>query len=202
MLLAALPLALLAASSADAKKKKKTKDAELEELFNPLLSPDYSHWLVGPIYRIASQQEVDQYLDLVSDGEAAAFIERFWRTRNEGTGFFEDSPQEIFEKRAGEADKRYTEGTVAGRRTDRGTLLILYGEPEEIEHESPEKVGGPPLEVWKYPKEAAEEGLDGELPKPSYRFLELGGKTIFYNNNAARRWELENRARQPRLPIG
>ena len=200
----AASMALLTAS-AEAKKNKKKKKASsvsLEELFNPLLGPDYSHWLVGPIYELATESEIAEFLDLVSDDEATAFVEGFWKTRNEGTGFFEDSPQEIFEQRAVEADKRYTEGMFPGRRTPRGTLLILYGEPEEIDFESPEKVGGPPLEVWKYSKEDAEEGLNGETPKENYRFIELDGKTVRYNNNAVRRWELDNRARNPRFPNG
>ncbi len=189
--LALVAAVALQAAPAEAKKKKK-KDRDAEELFNPLLGVEYAHWLVGPIYRIASEEEISGYLDLIDDEEAKSFVEAFWKKRNEGTGFFEDSPEEIFAKRAESADSRYTEGALPGRRTDRGTIFIVYGEPEEVEYESSEKVGGPTQEVWKYSKEA-EEGLDGESPKKEYRFIEVGGHTVFFNQRSAQRREFEDR---------
>ncbi len=184
----------LQAAPAEAKKKGKKKDRDPEELFNPLLGIEHSHWLVGPIYEIASEQEIAAFLDFVDEGEATSFIEEFWGKRNQGTGFFEDSPEEIFDQRAELADGRYTEGALPGRRTDRGTIFIVFGEPEEIEYESSDKVGGAPLEVWKYPKDA-EEGLGGESPKRSYRFIEVGESTVFFNQQSAHRRELEDRRR-------
>ena len=58
----ALPwlLILLTAVPAAEALKKKTPDAE--ELFNPLLGPDYAFWLVGPIYHMASDREVEDFL--------------------------------------------------------------------------------------------------------------------------------------------
>ena len=190
-------VALVLALSAAAKKKSK-KPTDPEELFNPLLGIEYSHWLVGPIVEIASESEVAEYLELVDDEEAAAFIEAFWQRRNEGTGFFEETPQELFEKRAEEADKRFTVGAFPGRRSDRGTLFVLFGEPEEVEYPRPTKVGAPTLEVWRYPKDA-EPGLHGEKPKTRYRFIRVGDQTYFYSAGAAQRREIEDR-RRPRYP--
>lgn len=181
----------LQAAPAEAKKGKK-KARHPEELFNPLLGIEYSHWLMGPIYEIASEQEIATYLDFVDDEEAKSFIEEFWKKRNEGTGFFEDSPEKIFKQRAELADSRYSEGALPGRRTDRGTIFILFGEPEKIEYESSSKVGGAPLEAWKYPKDA-KEGLGGEAPKSAYRFIEVGEHTVFFTQQAANRREIEDR---------
>jgi GWxTD domain-containing protein len=175
---------LLIALPAAAKKKNKSSDPD--DLFNPLLGIDYSHWLVGPIADVAAQEEIDAYLRLASDEEAAAFIESFWAKRAEGVGFFEKKPRQIFEERAEVADKRFSEGAFPGRRTDRGKTLILYGEPEEITFESPPDVGVPTLEVWKYPKDAAL-GLDGEAPQRSFRFVEIDGSTVLYTNQKVRR---------------
>ena len=36
---------------------------------------------------------------------------------------------------AREADKRYTEGTFVGSRTDRGTIYVLHGDPDHSEFE-------------------------------------------------------------------
>ncbi len=174
--------------------KKKTADAE--ELFNPLLGVQYSHWLVGPIYQMASEQEVEDYLLLTSDEEAASFIQAFWSRRNEGTELFKKTPEDIFSTRAEKADSRYSEATFPGRLTDRGTIYILFGEPEETEFESSEQLGGLPIEVWRYGK-AAKPGLDGEKPKKQYRFMTIDGKTTFYNSRAS---ELEARKRQRRRP--
>ena len=196
VLLATLLLALLLVPAAEAKKK---KPADPEELFNPLLGVEYSHWLVGPIVEIASEAEIEEYLGLVDDQEAAAFIEAFWQRRSAGTGFFEESPQELFTQRALEADKRYTVGAFPGRRSDRGTIYILHGEPEEIDYPKPTKVGEPTLEVWKYPKDAGP-GLGGEKPKHTYRFIRVGDQTYFYSAGARQRREMEDRRKRPGYP--
>lgn len=171
---------LFAAGLADAKKPKDPND-----LFNPLLGVQWSHWLVGPIVEIATEKEVDAYLVLTSDAEAEAFAEAFWQKRNEGTKLFTKTPQDLFKARTEEAEKRFSEGTYPGSRTARGTILILYGEPEKISFESPKKVGYPPLEVWEYSK-SADKGLDGKKPKKRYQFVEVDGSTILYTGQRLR----------------
>lgn len=178
--IAATALALGLATSAEAKKPK-----DPEELFNPLLGVQWSHWLVGPIVEIADEQEIDAFLRLTTDEEAAAFARSFWDKRNEGTAVFKKTPEDLFKQRTEEADKRFSEGTFPGSRTDRGTTLILYGEPDEITFESPKKLGYPPLEVWEYSK-AAEKGLDGNKPKRRIRFVEIKGSTVLYTGQPLR----------------
>lgn len=181
-------LALLALAAMAAAKKPTDPD----ELFNPLLGVRYSHWLVGPMVRIASEEEVEGYLALTTDAEAAAFIQELWDRRNAGTAVFKETPQQLFEKRSAEADKRFTEAAYSGSRTDRGTILILYGEPETISFDTGQKVGDPTLEVWKYPKDAAP-GLDAKPPKRQYRFIKLGELTVFYEGkNTVRRPQVGN----------
>ncbi|MEM1180475.1 MAG: GWxTD domain-containing protein [Acidobacteriota bacterium] len=155
---------------------KKPKDPD--ELFNPLLGPDYSHWLVGPLVEMATEGEVEDFLLLASDEDAEAFVDRFWEARNAGTKVFTKTPQQIFEARAEDADKRFSEGTYPGSRTDRGTILVLFGEPDTIEFESPRKVDDPPLEVWRY--KTREKGLHGKKPKKQYRFVDLGRQVVRY----------------------
>lgn len=183
LLLSALLLsALLLAVPAAALKK----PVEPEELLNPLLGVEYSHWLVGPVYEMASGDEVEEYLLLASDDEAAAFIEAFWAKRNAGTPVFQDTPQQIFEQRAEEADKRYTEQAYPGRRSARGTVFIVFGEPKEITYESPRHVDDPTQEVWHYGKDAPP-GLSGETPRKRYRFVEIDGQTVHYTGQRLRR---------------
>jgi GWxTD domain-containing protein len=191
--LAALVLALVAAPAGALKKKW----PEPEEIFNPLLGPNYSHWVVGPIYHMASEKELEEFQLLVDDAEAEAFIEAFWKKRNAGTKVFTETPQQIFERRMEEADKRFTEGAYPGSRTDRGAVFILYGEPEDIEYESPEKVGNPTLEAWIYPKDA-EAGLDGDKPKRRIRFIEIDDRTVIYTGQRLRRDPRDELRRRPR----
>lgn len=183
MLAAPLFLLLVAALVAAPALGKKPKDPD--ELFNPLLGVEYAHWLVGPMVEMATEKEVEEFLFLASDEKAAAFVESFWQRRNAQAKLFEKTPRQTFEARAEEADKKYSEGTYPGRRTARGTVLILHGEPEKIEFESAQRLGDPPLEVWTYPK-AAEKGLDGKKPKRQYRFVRIRDSVVLYTGQSLR----------------
>jgi GWxTD domain-containing protein len=181
-----LALVLLVTPPVFAKKKKDKKPTDSNELFNPLLGLDYSHWLLGAISEIATLEEIREYLALLSDEEAATFIDAFWARRAEGYGYFDKLPRELYDERAAEADKLYSEGAYPGRRTDRGTIYILFGEPEEVEYQIPQEVGAPTLETWEYPKDA-EAGLGGEPPERFYRFVEIDGSKVRYTGQKIRR---------------
>lgn len=180
---AVLLLALTVAAPAEAGKR---KQKEAEELTNFLLSPRYSQWLVGPIAQIASREEQDVYLGLEVDEEAAAFISGFWEKRGGEAVFPSQGQKAIFDERAQEADRIFSAGTYRGHRTDRGTIFVLYGEPEEIRFEKAPRGRGEFLEIWEYPK-AAEKGLDGKRPEKLYRFVKKGGTTELYKGPVNRR---------------
>jgi GWxTD domain-containing protein len=153
------------------------------DLTNFQLSPRYSQWLLGPISWMASSQEIRTYLGLADDADAERFINEFWGQRsNSDSPWPTDQPRLVFEQRATEADTRFSEGTRYGRWTDRGTIYILYGEPEKSYYEVPERPRSPrppdPVEVWSYAKSAAK-GLDGEQPKRKYFFVKRGESTVF-----------------------
>ena len=173
-LCAALALALLVAGAVEARKKPRAR----EELTNFLLGPERSLWLVGAIARIASDDEVERYLNLTSDDDAEAFIEEFWtRRRSSDAVWPAKQPQGVYETRAREADRRFGEGARQGRRSDRGTVYILYGEPEEVKYEVASRPGFPPIEVWAYPKKG-DKGLDGKSPQRYYYFTKRGEYTV------------------------
>jgi hypothetical protein len=168
------------------------------ELINPFLGPDYSDWLVGPVMRIASAGEVKTYLGLHDDREAAAFIEQFWDRRKPAkgerpapgapSGSFPpvaalraggNTALALFEERAGVADKKFSEGGLLGRHTDRGTVLVLYGPPKRSGFEVAPSPGDSPIEVWEYPPDTPA-GLDGKRPERFYRFAKRGDLTVTY----------------------
>lgn len=172
--------------------------SSMADLTNPFLGPDYSSWLIGPVARIASPAEVKTYLGLHDDREAAAFIDQFWEKRKGvkvtspgGAGGGAAAPLPafpvhgrnpvlaLFEERAAVADKKYSEGGVLGRRTDRGTILILYGPPKRGGFEVAPRPDNPAIEVWEYTADASA-GLDGKQPDRFYRFSKRGDLTVFY----------------------
>jgi GWxTD domain-containing protein len=160
----------------------------LADLTNPALGPDYSQWLVGPISYLATKDEVAAYLALKDDRAAQAFIDQFWARRNPHPQRPDNSLLETFEERAAEADRLYAEGGFQGRRTDRGTIYILYGKPATTDYEISPTPEAPPIEVWTYPLNAPV-GLSGRQPSPRYRFSKHGDLTVFYipGQNRSRR---------------
>lgn len=149
------------------------------DLVNVALGPAYANWLIGPWGRLATDQELVEFRRLADDDEAAAWIEEFWARRDPDPDRPGNPLRRLAEERAEEADRRFTEGTIPGRRTDRGAILVLYGEPEEIEHEPSQVYGDPPLEIWRYPRDAGA-GLDGEKPARRYRFAKRDDVTRLY----------------------
>jgi GWxTD domain-containing protein len=177
------------------------KEYSAEELFQPFLGAELSRWLVGPIARLATEEEIDRYLRLKSDDDARRFIEEFWAGRDADPARPGNPALELYETRAAEADRKFSEAAVAGRRTDRGTIHILYGEPESVEYEEFQDVSGPDIELWRYPKKA-EAGLDGRRPVREYRFAKIGDLTAFFSPRDLRDPRRRREASEPGFPGG
>ena len=149
------------------------------DLTNAQLSPAHSQWLVGAIGQMASEEEVAAYLALADDAAAAAFVESFWAARD-GNGERPGNPlRELFEQRQRDADRRFSEAGYLGRRTDRGRIFVLHGEPQQIGFELNPRPGEPPLERWDYAPNAAP-GLDRRRPQAVYRFVKSGDLTVLF----------------------
>ena len=158
---------------------------EAADLTNVRLSPTWSQWLVGPVARLATPEEVQEYLALTSDRDAAEFAEGFWARRDPDPARPGNAVRSLFEERAGIADRRYAEAGYLGRRTDRGATFVLYGAPDEIQHEASRRPEGPPVEVWVYEKDREEPSL---LPEPAprwIRFVKEGDLTVRYRGPGA-----------------
>jgi GWxTD domain-containing protein len=151
---------------------------DMADLTNPFLGPDYSAWLIGPVSRVAKPDEIKAYLALRDDGQAAAFIEQFWERRNPNPGHANPLLAK-FEERSEVADKKYSEAGLLGRRTDRGTIFVLYGPPAKGGFEVGKRPIDPPIEVWQYGS-SSPTGLDGKRPDTFYRFIKRGELTVLY----------------------
>jgi GWxTD domain-containing protein len=149
------------------------------ELINPALGPDYSAWMVGAASRLATPEEINEFVTLRDDQQAEAFIERFWQKHNPTPDRPGNPLRQEFEKRSANADRQFSEAGLLGRRSDRGTIYVLYGLPKKIDHDVSPVPNGPPLEVWIYGTDAPS-GLDGKRPSPLYRFIKNGDVTVLY----------------------
>lgn len=149
------------------------------DLTNPFLGPEYSGWMIGAISRLASPEEIQGFQALRDDAAAASFVEQFWERRDPSPDRPGNALREAFDRRSAEADRMFSEAGYLGRRTDRGTLLILYGPPSKTDFEVSPYEGGPPVEVWTYARDG-DTGLDGRRPSSLYRFLRRGDLTRLY----------------------
>jgi len=149
------------------------------KLTNPFLGPEYTAWLVGAVSRLATPQEIQEYLALKDDGQAGAFIEAFWERRDPAPEKPGNPLRDAFDRRSAEADRLYSEAGLLGRRTDRGVLYILYGPPQKVDHEVSPVPNGPPVEAWIYGS-GSPAGLDGRRPAGVYRFIKAGDVTVSY----------------------
>lgn len=154
------------------------------DVSNVRLSPAWAQWMVGPIAAMATQAEVQEFQALEDDAAAAAFAEAFWESHDPDPSRPGNPARELFESRAERADRQFAEAGYVGRRTARGTIFVLYGEPDAIEHEAPRTVKGEPIEVWEYDGDR-EVGLDGRRPQRWYRFVKQGERTVRYRGPGA-----------------
>jgi GWxTD domain-containing protein len=153
------------------------------ELINPALGLDYSAWMVGAASRLATPEEITEYLTLRDDQQAEAFVERFWQKHNPAPDKPANPLRQAFETRSANADRQFSESGLLGRRSDRGVIYVLYGLPKKIDHEVSPVPNGPPIEVWIYGTDAPS-GLDGKRPSPFYRFVKNGDVTVLYTGRA------------------
>lgn len=171
------------------------QDPSLVEDMNPLLGPKYAQWMVGAVGQIASKAEREEFLYLRSDAEAERFIEAFWASPEH------QLIKQLFDQRATEADRIFGEAGIAGRKTDRGTIFILFGPPTTEEIEELRNVDDPDVLLWTYERKAVGKGLNGERPAKMYRFVKVGDLTRMFKKGD-RLDPVEQRRRDPlRRPL-
>lgn len=143
--------------------------------------------LFAPLFYLAQAGELTPYDGLTLEGKRR-FVREFWRQRDPTPGTPDNELQVGFYQRIAEANRRFREGgasRIPGWRTDRGRILILHGEPEEIMRR-PSTGPANPWEAWRYTR-----------PRPvKYVFYDqtrLGNYTLIYTDDRKERsfpnWE-------------
>lgn len=177
-----------------------TPTRNVADLTNPFLGPEYTGWLIGPVALLATPEEIKAYQAITTDEQAQAFVEAFWAKRTAVADSFGNTVRQVFEKRAVEADRAFSESGFRGRRTDRGAIFILYGPPKKTDYEVSPTPGEGALEVWMYDP-TSPPGLDGKKPAGLYRFIKRGDLTVTYTPGRANP-RLRNRDGLDGLPPG
>ena len=138
------------------KQKKKNAKALTAEL-----EGSYKKWLNEDVAWIITDEERRAFKQLSNDEERDQFIEAFWQRRDPTPDTEENEFKEEHYRRIEYANEHYSAG-IAGWRTDRGRIYIMYGPPDEIDgnpgggaYDRPIEEGGGstttyPFEDWRY----------------------------------------------------
>jgi GWxTD domain-containing protein len=98
---------------------------------------------------LATQKEIDQYSKLDSLNAKREFLYNFWKIRDDNPSTPKNEFKEEYEKRVEFANKNFTRMNKEGYLTDRGRVVLLYGEPDQRDYYASES-NLKPYEVWFY----------------------------------------------------
>jgi GWxTD domain-containing protein len=149
-----------------------------KQLYKELGSPDRI-WLEDEVVDIITPDERKAFLELSTNEEREQFIEIFWDKRNPDPESPINTAKEEHYRRLAYADEHFSSG-IPGRKTNRGRIYIIWGQPDEIEshptggaYQRPMEQGGGessayPWEKWRYRHlEGIGENIEIEFVDPS-----------------------------------
>jgi len=111
----------------DNAKKKNNEKQVLKELATP-----YKKWLSEDVTFIITETERRAFLALQTNEEREQFIEEFRQRRNPDPDSVDNPVKEEHYRRIAYANEHFASG-IAGWRTDRGRIYIMYGKPDSLE---------------------------------------------------------------------
>ena len=97
------------------------------------LSAEFLDWGRGPAQFLMTKEEAAKWKTIASDDDAKAFVALFWARRDPTADTPRNEYREEFERRVVAADKNFQTDKKRGAVTDRGKILILFGQPKKIE---------------------------------------------------------------------
>jgi GWxTD domain-containing protein len=124
----------------DANKKKQSDKQVLKELATP-----YKKWLSEDVVYIITDAERKAFLQLQTNEEREQFIEEFWQRRNPDPDSVDNPVKEEHYRRIAYTNEHYASG-IAGWRTDRGRIYIMYGKPDDLESHTQGETWNRPLD--------------------------------------------------------
>lgn len=97
------------------------------------LSAEYLDWGRGPAQFLMTKEEAAKWKTITSDDDAKAFVALFWARRDPTPETPRNEYREEFDRRVAAADKNFLSDKKRGAVSDRGKMLILFGQPKKIE---------------------------------------------------------------------
>jgi GWxTD domain-containing protein len=88
-------------------------------------------WHEGPVRYLLSAEEEREVRSLRARAEIEAFVERFWLRRDPTPHTPANEFQDEFRRRLQGTNRRFTETSKPGWKTDQGKIYILLGPPDE-----------------------------------------------------------------------
>jgi GWxTD domain-containing protein len=98
---------------------------------------------------LATGQEKEQWKTLTTEQAKQNFLFKFWKARD----LTPETPSNEFKRdyleKVKKANQLYSNIQKKGWQTDRGRVLLLYGDPSEVER-FPNEISTKPYEIWHY----------------------------------------------------
>jgi len=114
-----------------------------------IMSDEECDEMFAGIKYIASDKEIDQYDKLDSLTAKQEYLLNFWRIRDSEPSTPENEFKIEYSKRLKEANDKFKSFSKPGFKSDRGRILLTYGNPDEIERH-PNDTDKKPYEIWYY----------------------------------------------------
>lgn len=134
-------------------------DAQTGDTGTQALAAPYQKWLDEDVCYLITEEERAEFGTLNTDQRRDTFVAQFWERRNLIPGSTENHFKEEHYRRLAYVNQHFAAG-VAGYKTDRGRIYIVYGRPDEREqHPGRKETGIPasaplqvryPSDVWRY----------------------------------------------------
>ncbi len=110
---------------------------------------------VRPMKYLLSKEQIAEVKDLRVE-ELNDWFNAFWKERDPSPNTTYNELLDIYYQRVTEAVRNYSNRFKEGWQTDRGMVLLLYGEPSEIENRK-YSVNSIPHIIWKYKNDEGEQ---------------------------------------------
>ncbi len=131
---------------------------------------------------LAQGFEKDEYKKLDSLKHKREYLFNFWKKRDESPETAANELKKLFLSRIEVANSRYRTMSNPGYKTDRGRVLLLYGEPDEIDR-YPNETNTKPYEIWAY------NNIEGGV---FFVFGDFSGFGLYELLHSTKRGELQN----------
>ncbi len=114
-----------------------------------LLSMDECNKMFLYAKYLASQKEIDQFSKLDSLNAKREFLFNFWKVRDDNPATAKNEIKEEYMNRVALTNKNFSRLNREGYLTDRGRVVLLFGEPDQKDY-FPSESEVKPYEVWFY----------------------------------------------------